>query len=243
MASALNLPPRKQAFPAGSGIARGFTLVEVVIALALMSFIMLGLVSAFATLGKTATRLDEHAGRGGREWLAGEFLRATLSSAIGQIKQTLPDQSEAIHFRGGPTTVQWLGVMPARHGVGGLHRFMIGLEPCGSGMCLTLHYAPYVKEDTFAGAAAVFQTQTLTEEVSGFRIAYQSHPARVDEEAVWREDWTDTDNLPARVRIELAARGAAWPPVVASLGAIDEAGGEQRNQVSSSPPFQLSPLP
>ncbi|MDR1462014.1 MAG: prepilin-type N-terminal cleavage/methylation domain-containing protein [Azoarcus sp.] len=242
MTSALNSFSGRQAFPTGSGGARGFTLIEIIIALALMSLIMLGLVSAFATLGKTATRINEHAGRSGREWLAGEFLHATLSSAVGQIKQTLPDQSKAVYFRGGPATVQWLGSMPARYGVGGLHVFRLGLEPCGSGMCLALHYAPYVKEDAFGNAAADFQTQILADKVSGFRIAYQSHPARNDEEAVWSEDWTDADNLPARTRIDLASQGAARPPVIVSIGAIDAADGEH-GTVSSSPPFQAEAPP
>ncbi|MDR1662533.1 MAG: prepilin-type N-terminal cleavage/methylation domain-containing protein [Azoarcus sp.] len=231
-------PLRKQ--PAGIG-ARGFTLIEVVIALALMSLIMLGLVSAFATLGKTAARLDERAGKSGREWLLGEFLRAALSSSVGQIKQTLPDQREAIHFRGGPTSLQWLGGMPARHGVGGLHLFMLGLERCGSVACLALRYAPYVKD-----APAEGETQVLVENVTGFRIAYQSHPARIDEEAAWRDDWDDADNLPARVRIELAVENAAWPPMLATLGAIDAASGRRvqiRQRASPSPPFQTAPSP
>jgi general secretion pathway protein J len=248
-------PRQRRALPTGTGIAprpdaraQGFTLIEVVIALALMSLIMLGLVSAFATLGKTAARLDERAGKSGRVWLAGELLLATLSSAIGQIKQTLPDQSQAIYFRGGPATVQWLGSMPARHGVGGLHLFMLGLEPCGdrSNGCLTLHYMPYVREDSSARVAANPQSQVLAENVSGFRIAYQSHPARIDEQPVWRGDWVDADKLPARVRIELTARGMAWPPVVAALGAIDAAGGKRvqiRASASPSPPWAASPTP
>ncbi|MDR2093437.1 MAG: prepilin-type N-terminal cleavage/methylation domain-containing protein [Azoarcus sp.] len=230
--------------------ARGFTLIEVIIALALMSLIMMGLVSAFATLGKTATRLDEHAGKGGREWLVGELLRTTLSSAIGQIKYTLPDQSQTIYFRGSPATVQWLGSMPARHGVGGLHLFMLGLEPCGdrsrSGTCLALRYTPYVREDSSARVTASPQTQILAENVSGFRIAYQSHPTRIDEQAVWRDDWTDTAKLPARLRIELAADGTPWPPMVAALGAIDAAGGRRiqfRAGASPSPPWTGSPQP
>ncbi|MDR0702874.1 MAG: prepilin-type N-terminal cleavage/methylation domain-containing protein [Azoarcus sp.] len=230
--------------------ARGFTLVEVIIALALISLIMLGLVSAFATLGKTAARLDEHAGRSGREWLVGELLRATLSSAIGQIKYTLPDQRQTIYFRGDTATVQWLGSMPARHGAGGLHLFMLGLESCAgrsrSSMCLALRYTPYVREDSSARVAASPQTQVLAENVSDFRIAYQSHPARVDEQAVWRGDWTDADKLPARVRIELAVGGAPWPPMAAPLGAIDAAGGKRvqfQASASPSPPWADSPQP
>ncbi|MDR3212725.1 MAG: prepilin-type N-terminal cleavage/methylation domain-containing protein [Azoarcus sp.] len=231
--TAASNPPRR--------CARGFTLIEIIIALALMSLIMLGLVSAFATLGKTATRLDGHAGKSGREWLVGEFLRATLSSSIGQIKQQLPDQSEVIHFRGGPMMIQWLGSMPARYGVGGLHLFQLGTEPVASGMALMLRYAPYVKDNP--PTLSDIQVQTLAERVTGFRIDYQSHPARADEEAVWSESWEDTENLPARVRIELVSDGLVWPPMVSTVGAIDAAGGKRVLASGQISPSQPQPSP
>ncbi|MDR0635275.1 MAG: prepilin-type N-terminal cleavage/methylation domain-containing protein [Azoarcus sp.] len=228
--------------PAG---APGFTLIEVIIALTLMSLIMLGLVSAFATLGKTAARLDAHAGKSGREWLLGEFLRATLSSSVGQqIKRRLPDQSEAIHFRGGPAMLQWLGSMPARYGVGGLHLFLLETEPGESGARLMLHYAPYIKDAP--PGAATDSVQVLAEHLADIRITYQSHPTRPDEEATWHESWEDPENLPARVRIELTATdGAAWPPMLVTVGALDAVGGRRvrAGQVSPSPPSRPQPSP
>jgi general secretion pathway protein J len=197
----------------------GFTLIEVVIALTLMSFIMLGLVSAFATLGKTATRLDEQAGKSGREWLTSEFLRATLASANGQIRQRLPDESEVLYFRSMPGALQWLGSMPARYGAGGLHLFYLMPESVGRQTNLTLRYTPYIPE---ANAGEVTpDTHTLVENVSSLRILYQSRPTSADEEPVWSESWDDPDKLPARVRIDIISNGVPWPPMIIALGATD----------------------
>jgi general secretion pathway protein J len=204
--------------------ARGFTLIEVIVALTLMSLIMLGLISAFATLGKTATRLDEHAGKSSREWLVGEFLRATLSSANGQIRQRLSDESEALYFQGGPERLQWLGSMPARHGAGGLYFFHMAPEPAGKRTHLILRYTPYIP-DTTPNIAGI-DSHPLAENISRLNILYQSHPTRVDEEAVWSEVWNDPDRLPARVRIDIVVSdGPAWPPMIIALGSIDASGG------------------
>jgi len=201
---------------------RGFTLIEVIIALALMSLIMLGLVSAFSTLGKTATRLDERAGASGREWLLSEFLRESLSSSTGQFRRQRDDGSETVYFHGDADSLQWLGLMPARHGVGGLYLFSLDLEAARGGGNLLLRYEPYVK-DAAPGAVGV-ETLVLVEKVGELRIAYQSKPERVDEDPVWLDAWTEDEKLPARVRIDLVAGGTRWPPVIAALGAIDSAG-------------------
>ncbi|MDR2261782.1 MAG: prepilin-type N-terminal cleavage/methylation domain-containing protein [Azoarcus sp.] len=205
--------------------ARGFTLIEIVIALTIMSLIMLGLMSAFATLGGTATRLDERAGQGSRQWLINEFLRASLASSTGRFKQRLADESQAIFFRGGPQSLQWLGAMPARYGAGGLYHFFLDLEAENNGARLVLRYTPYVVDSPPDSAA--IDARVLAENVAALRILYQTRPEKLDEEAVWSESWDDPDKLPARVRIDFTANGATWPPVVAVMGGVDAGSGRR----------------
>jgi general secretion pathway protein J len=206
--------------------ARGFTLIEVVIALALSSLVMLGRVSALASLGASARRIDARAGQSDRQWLTGEFLRAALSSMAGQIRYTRPDGSRSIYFHGEPQRVEWLGNMPARHGVGGIHHFRLLLEDdadAASGARLVLQYAPYVGNPDFDPAA--ISTHVLATGVDAFAIAYQSKPEREDEEAVWGDLWDDAERPPGRVRILIDAEGKAWPPLVTTLNAVDVATG------------------
>jgi general secretion pathway protein J len=212
---------------------RGFTLIEVIIALALSALVMLGLVSALASLGATATRIDERAGQSDRQWLVNEFLRATLSTATGQLKYTRPDGSQSIYFHGAPQTLEWLGSMPARHGVGGLHHFRLLLQDDDSatGIRLVLQYAPYISRpagspvDIPVFDAASISTHVLATAVSGFSLAYQSKPEREDEDAVWSDSWDDALRPPGRVRVQIEAENAAWPPLVTALGAVDAGSG------------------
>ncbi|GHT83353.1 type II secretion system protein J [Betaproteobacteria bacterium] len=210
---------------------QGFTLIEVVIALALSALVMLGLVSALAGLGATATRIDERAGQSDRQWLVNEFLRATLSTATGQLKYTRADGSKSVYFHGAPQTLEWLGSMPARYGVGGMHHFRLLLQhdDSATGERLVLQYAPYISPPPGSLDIPVFDTtnistHVLATEVSGFSLAYQSKPEREDEDAVWSDDWDNAERTPGRVRVQIEAENAAWPPLVTALGAVDAAG-------------------
>lgn len=197
--------------------AAGFTLVEVVIVLALLSLVMLGLVSALAGFGNTAAKLEARAGREGDAWQVAAFLRETLASAVGRLRRTLPDGGQAVHFVGGPDGLEWLGSMPARHGVGGLHLFRLTVD--GQPPRLLLRYLPYV-----AGAtppAEAFAGHVLAEGLDHLRLSYESRPRRPDEVAQWSETWHEPDRLPARVRIDVAAGGRTWPPLVVAIGAVD----------------------
>jgi general secretion pathway protein J len=204
---------------------RGFTLIEVVIALALSALIMFGLVSALAGMGNIASRLDERGGQTDRQWLAGGFLRETLVTALGQYKYKLPDGGESVYFSGTSQFMEWVGNMPARHGAGGIHHFRLLLREAESGEApwLEIQYAPYAPESADLAPEAVAAAHVLAAEVRGFAIAYQSKPVRTDEEAVWSDVWDDPERLPGRVRILIETRDSAWPPLVATIGAVDGA--------------------
>lgn len=210
---------------------RGFTLIEVVIALSLLSLIMMGLISALGSFGATASRLDERAGKSGAAWQVGDFLRASLSSSVGQLKQTLPDGSQSVYFRGAPHELVWLGSMPARYGAGGVHHFHLGLAPDARGNQLLLQYAPYVKVDGVqnppATSTPVSSAHVLADAVTAFRVAYQRKPKGPAEQAEWFDTWEDTERLPGRLRIDIELAGSSWPPLFITL-ATPEAGGGVR---------------
>lgn len=201
---------------------RGFTLVEVVIALSLLSLIMLGLVSALAGFGTAASRLDQHAGRAGDAWQVATLLRATLTQGVGQLRQKLPDGSSVVFFQGAPQEIAWLGNMPARYGAGGLQRFR--LSAADTPPRLLLQFQPYDGTDTaIDGNAAA--SQVLAEALEDFHVAYQARPGTPGDAARWADRWAVADDLPQRVRIDIAAAGRSWPPLFIAIDRVDNSGG------------------
>jgi general secretion pathway protein J len=198
---------------------RGFTLIEVVLALSVTALIMLGLVSALAAFGSSGSRVDAHLQRVDEMRLVSSFLRDVLGRTPRAYRYTDADRGQVGLFSGGDRRLDWVGVMPARHGVGGLYHMALALQPSGRDSAdLVLSYAP------FEGArepesADLVSSRVLVAGVERFDIAY-----RVDElDAAWQPQWSGSEAPPDLVQLNIAADGRAWPPLVVRIRAADMA--------------------
>lgn len=186
----------------------GFTLVEVVIAISLVSVIMLGLITAFVTFGNTGASLDRRAMASDDVRLVYGFLRESLASASSRLYLREHDGANVPAFAGGDVSLAWLGLMPARHGVGGLYHMRIDLERDDRASRLVLRYRPFradEPEPDWSDAAE----HLLLDEVSELSIAYR----RVGSEQ-WHAEWYDEQVLPGHVRIGLSLAESQWPALV-----------------------------
>lgn len=208
-------------WPAGRAraAARGFTLVEVILALSLTALIMLALISALATFGKTASSLEARFERSDDVRLVSEFLRATLGRAIEDYKVRQPGDSPRVMFEGNAAELRWVGVMPARHGVGGVHNFRLFAFEDAFGPALALQYQPFVGEGAMPDWSGV-EPRVLVERLAGFEIAYFGRDADA-----WTNAWEDPEAVPALVRLGISVGEDAWPEV---LVRIRPAGGDAR---------------
>lgn len=205
----------------------GFTLIEVVIALALVAVILAGLVSALVSFGKTSARIEERTLISDDVRLTYAFLEQSLSPATPRVWVRPRDLTQVSWFQGGDGELEWLGLMPARHGVGGLYHLRLGVErgPRGAGR-LMLSYLPYTGDDPPDWSRA--ESHLLLDGVTGFALAYRA----LDEDE-WRSEWRDVQVLPARVKMDLAVRGQPWPPLVVP---VLEA--QPRHDVNHSQPME-----
>ncbi len=200
--------------------ARGFTLVEVVVALVLLAVILTGLISALVTFARTSDRVDQRTQAGDDVRLVYAFLSQSLGPADPRMR-TRPDDAVTLSWmQGTATELVWLGLMPARHGVGGLFHLRLRLAPDTTGADrLMLDYLPYAGEDPPPdwGRAG---THLLLDGVSELQIAY-----RALDEVAWRAEWLEAQVLPARIRVSLIQNGSSWPalmvPVLAAQPRVD----------------------
>ena len=192
----------------GSRRFRGFTLVEVLIALALLSLILLGLTGALRTFADSAARIETRAWRSDDVRLVSALLRETLSTAAATNILLPGNQAVVKAFSGSENQIEWVGALPARHGLGGLHHLRLQI---GQDRSLQLSMAPLIGENKPADWQLA-RSRALVDELDQFSLRYQGAGQQV-----WLPAWTDTKVLPARVSVQIAAAGEVWPPLIVSL--------------------------
>ncbi|WP_068635743.1 prepilin-type N-terminal cleavage/methylation domain-containing protein [Thauera butanivorans] len=205
---------RHASFPARR--RSGFTLVEVVVALTLLSLLVLGLVSALRSFGQTSARLEAQTLANDDIRLVGGLLQRTLSRSSARLRMDSPETNANSWFQGDAYSVAWLGHLPARHGAGGLTHLKLEVSSSGmpEGGRLMLHIARFEGDKSAPGWQAG-ASRILLDRVDYMHIRYQGS----DEsgQPAWFDDWVEQPTVPTMIQIMLVVAGRPWPPIVAQV--------------------------
>lgn len=191
--------------------ASGFTLVELLIVLVLLSLLALAMGSALRTASQTEARVDARLQRMDDLRIVSGFLRSVLGRVSAQ-KTTLPVVlgSSPFFFTGASDFMTWVGVMPARYGAGGRYHFRLGVT---EERVLLLQYVLWegggVQPDW-----TVAQSVGLLSGVTGLALQYQD---AAGEPPASTSQWTIIDRLPDRVMISIQTVYGVWPDIVVPL--------------------------
>jgi general secretion pathway protein J len=195
--------------------AAGFTLVEVMVALALMSVIMLALGAAMRTMAQSEQRLDQRLQRADEMRVAAGFLGSVLGRVSPRkMAGTPPAGASPFEFAGDADAAMWVGIMPARYGVGGRYFFRLAAEGAGPDRALVIRFAPWQPGAGFPDWSAA-GSRVLVPAVGALRFEYAEPEGGGD----WLPQWRDTERLPTRLRLSMQAAGADWPELVFALRA------------------------
>ena len=204
---------------------RGFTLVEVLVAMVLLSLLMLALTGALRAMGQTEERVEQ------RVAAADDYRAAVnlLNDVLGQVSaRRFPSQQAGTppqmpFFQATPDALAWVGVMPARYGLGGRHYLRLAVEPGegGSGQ-LVLRYAPWTGAPGFS-AWPQAHAQVLAAPVQALSLRYQD-PATGQWSPVWPPPGVaftalPPTLLPGAVAVQVEGPEPAWPPLVIAVAA------------------------
>ena len=189
---------RGQAFP-GPRRSRGFTLLEILLALALLALVMLGVWGAMASATRIAHSADAVMARSESVRTVQQFLRRYVSAA--QLQPYLAEgDARARMFEGDATSMRYVAPLPMQSGHAGLYVQTIRLTRNASGgASLELVYQPYSDDTPQAGDAV---THLLLADLQGGQFQYLA-AAAFDKPAAWRDDWQAANGLPLAVRIQL----------------------------------------
>jgi general secretion pathway protein J len=209
----------------GARRERGFTLVELTIALVLMAAIAALLYGSLSLAART--------------WDGGEAkmqqvsdLRTTQTYLRAQISAQYPQRLWKVAglpllFGGEQNEIRYAAVLPTRVAEGGVYYFRIAIVRNGDRSLLVQERVipdiNALQEPEFGDA----QRSVLAEGIAELRIAYfgRAPDAAETEAPTWRERWDDKQRLPLLVRIDVKPeKGAAWPTLVVEPRRSPEAG-------------------
>lgn len=191
--------------------SRGFTLVEVVISLALVSLVMLGLVGAMRTFGDSASRMESRSSAIDDLRIVPGFLEQILSRASPRARQSSDAGAPFGWFEAYPQEMAWLGIMPGRHGAGGLSHFRLGLTEQSGSAVLALQLAPF-RGDGDAPDWTRVEPEVVADQVVELAFRYLSADG-----GEWLETWGGDEALPGWVSISIKTRNAVWPTMIFRL--------------------------
>ncbi len=180
----------------------GFTLVEVVVAITILSLIVLGTLTALRTFGRTQERLDEVSSRTQSVRQVSGFLRRILTDAQ-PLQRFDPERGANIYFYGDERQLVWVAPFSASRHIGGLTVFRLVADD----ESLTLGFAPYLGSQEPQWSE--YPTYTLLEALNGFELAYRQAPGEE-----WLSDWREPGAMPDSLRLTIVADGRYWPDLI-----------------------------
>ena len=195
-------------------LGRGFTLLEMLIGMALLSVLMLALGGALFSAAQTEERLDARLQAAEDYRLMTGFLQETLAQA--SLQKVKSGDDFRIFFNGQSDSLEWVGNLPARYGLGGRHFLRLGLErdAAGAGR-LVLRYIPW-RDIPGALSWQAAAAQTLAAPVTGLSLRYQ-HPISGQWQPLWQDTSQRRERLPSAVALALESPEPAWPLLAVAM--------------------------
>lgn len=196
---------------ANSGAARGYSLVELLVALAVLALLMTTIYDGFRYANGIQSRTIALSQNHHDVAHAQDFLRDLIASTTGGVRP-LSGETDALRF-----------IAPLRrHGLpDGLYEVTLRLQESPTGGRLVIDWKKLtVAKSEAGGRAAGAGTVTVVDDVSDLSIAYFGDGAN----AIWLSRWSSKESSPRLVRIALSLSGGyPWPDLLVSPRATRDA--------------------
>ncbi|MEM6773426.1 MAG: prepilin-type N-terminal cleavage/methylation domain-containing protein [Pseudomonadota bacterium] len=189
---------------------RGFTLIEVMVSITILSLVMLLTVSGLRTLASSQTRVEAKAERNDELRLVSTFLRDLLGSSVSPgpiISLSLGGGSRPdTYFEALRNSFVWKAPMTMGESAGG--RFLLRLSREDS--ALVLRWLPDEENVQFPEWNKA-TPKTLLDDITTFETAYRGERA-----GPWSAAWP-AQLTPRWVRIRIQKDERYWPDIVIDL--------------------------
>lgn len=198
--------------------ARGFTLVELLVALTLLGLLMVALFGGLR-LGARAWEVSgERLEDTSRLQVIHEFLHTRLSQTY-PLEVTGRAGQPRLAFRGGPDALSFVTLLPEHMGAG-VHRLTLRLVERDDRLHLALSWRPFAATpdaEANEDEASSSEERLLLRDIAGLELGYFGALAP-REPPVWSESWHDALlRLPQLIRVRVifpAGDRRSWPVLI-----------------------------
>jgi len=209
--------------------SRGMTLIEVLVAVALLSLLSVGLFTSLqigATSWSTTSQrlmLDRRVGT------ANAILHSSFASIV-PLEAEIPRERaiglpRLLFFQGEPGSMRYVSSYSVTEGVrGGLRIVELQVSSAKNGVRILLNQLPYlgplsagnlvvdrVSDPDFPRGRIIFEpiramptSLIIVDELAACTFSYLRRPRRRDEPSVWLPYWGERDSIPAAIRVNLS---------------------------------------
>jgi general secretion pathway protein J len=193
----------------------GFTLVELLVTILLLSLLMAGVYAGLTTAGKSVTSGEALIDRSNRVRVAQEFLRRQLRGALALNYQIESTTGETRMFEGENDTARFVSSMPGYLSNGGAYVQTLWLRSARGGRELVFAFRMLNGYEADAGDDSERDPVVLIEGIESGGFEYRG----IDENGKmsdWKDRWENPSMLPAAVRLKLRMTEGSryvWPDV------------------------------
>ncbi|MCZ6482700.1 MAG: prepilin-type N-terminal cleavage/methylation domain-containing protein [Alphaproteobacteria bacterium] len=199
---------------------RGFTLLEILIAMTLLGLLMAMLFGGLRLGTRAWEASDVRSADLARLEAVQGFIRRALTGAYPLLGTGDGDAKRQIAFTGGAQAVAFTALMPAHFGVGGFYTITLAVEDGAEDKRLIFRRQLYRPDADGAppppAAGDEEKEKVLLEGISKAGFSYFG-AADKDETPSWRDEWREMKSLPDLVRLSLTFADKdkrAWPELV-----------------------------
>ena len=197
--------------------AGGFTLLELLVVIVLLSVIMVAMGAAMRAIAQSEERIDQRLLRSDEFRVSTHFIRSILGRVSDtKVAASAEPNANSVMFSGNASAVAWIGVMPARYGVGGRNFFRLSVESVGNSSALVLRFVPWADVSVFPEWSQA-DARVLVADVSMLSVRYEDTSQG---ESAWVSEWPHKDKIPQRVDLAIQTTAGSWPNLIVAMRAM-----------------------
>ena len=190
----------------------GFTLIEVIIAMTILSLILVLLFSTIFTANKSWRITEQKISQNDELRLVGHFIRRQISQNIPLMWIDQKDQK--LIFEGKDNELNFTSTLPAHRGGGGVQLITLKVNQTDELHHLDLYYRHASPDDSPFDKMDDIETVTLLENIKNIEFSYFGQE-KIDEDPVWRDEWQNNELLPMLISLKIHTIDESnnWPEI------------------------------